>query len=187
MPGRRLVITSKDNEVLSSFFTNRRYSDTSQDYYKLLDRWKSTNEIANDLQEWKDRTGNRLSRLRAFGLLETRGIRKGKRLDTYWYISDGGIYYIMVKLKRSYLRKFLQTNEDKREMGSIKELLSRKETEAQVDVLIHQIKNTINQKEFNKISKLVYLWMTDTFGKNFVRFPFLIPDFNIRTIRSRWQ
>lgn len=186
MPGRRLVLTSKDNEVLSSFFINRKYSDKPKDYYKLLDRWKSTNEIANDLQEYKTRTKNRLSRLRAFGLLETRGIPKGTRWDTYWYISDGGIYYIMAKLKRSYLRKFLQTNEDKREISFIKELLSRKKTEVQVDFLINQIKNTINQKEFNKISKLVYLWMTDTFGKNFVRFPFLIPDFNIRTIRSRW-
>lgn len=182
MPGRRLVLTHIDNDVLFSFFTHPNLSQTNQLYMKLVDRWKSTNELAGLLDESGQRTKNRLERLNAFGLLKLKGEKRGTLWDNYWYISESGIYYIMSTLKRNELKKFLASNEDKRELSFIKDLVVKNKPE--IDYLFNQIRNCIKQKEYTKISIIVFHWLKDTFGKNFLRFP-LIPDFNIRTIKSR--
>lgn len=184
MPGRRLVLTHIDKDVLFSFFTHPNSSQTNQPYMKLVDRWKSTNELARLVDESGQRTKNRLERLHAFGFLELKGERKGTRWDNYWYINESGIYYVMSTLKRKELKKFLASNEDKRELSFIKDLVVKNKPE--IDFLFNQIRSCVKQKEHSKISIIIFYWLKDTFGKNFVRFPFLIPDFNIRTIRSRW-
>lgn len=182
MPGRRLVLTHVDKDVLFSFFGDPNSSQTDKPYMKLADRWKSTNELAGLLYESRQRTKARLERLNAFGLLELRGKERDTRWDNYWYISVNGIYYVMSTLKRNELKKFLFSNEDKRELSFIKDLVVKNKSE--IDYLFNQIRNCIKQKEYTKISVIVFHWLKDTFGKYFLRFP-LIPDFNILTIKNR--
>ena len=179
MTGNRLVLSGQDNKALFSFLNHRNFTQSNSKYMELLYRWKSTNEIAIELYETRQRTKKRLVKLKNFGLLSLKRIRKGDRFDNYWYLSDGGIYYLMSKWKRSHLKKFLKTNEDRRELKHIKELLMKKTTEVQVDILLNQITICVKEKNYNKINRIIFPWFKEMFGKNYVRFS-LQPSFKIQ-------
>lgn len=171
MPGLRLVLTKVDDDILYSFFAYPNFSSSGKKYLELTKFWKSTNELKEKFGESGLRMKNRLTRLEAFGLLKTTGIRKGSRWDSYWYISDAGIYYLMSKLKLPYLKKFLRTNDNIRELSFIKDLSYTKTGEMKINYLFNRIHNCVESKEYSRISQIVYEWLTETFGKPFLRFP----------------
>jgi len=171
MPGLRLVLTKPDENVLRSFFAYRDFNTSGKKYLELTKFWKSTNELKERFGESAPRMRNRLTRLEAFGLLKTTGIQKGSRWDSYWYISDAGIYYIMSKQELDKLKKFLHTNDNIRELSLIKELSHTKTGQMKINYLFNRIKNCVNDKEYSRIGQIVYEWLRETFGRQFVRFP----------------
>lgn len=169
MPWNVLDLTENDKDVLRSFLTKKQDEQDNIQYLELIQHWRSTNEINVKLYEPRKRTKDRLLKLKGFGLLKLKGFQKGKRWDNYWYISDGGVYYLLSTFRRPASIKFLEANSSIREFEFIKKLMLEKRPE--VDYLIHEIKNRVKNYQYNMISRLVNNWFKDVCGRNFVRMP----------------
>lgn len=169
MPWNSLNLTAKDKEVLRSFFTKNPDEKGNIEYLERIQRWKSTNELNSLLDEPGKRTKKRLLKLKGFGILQLESFENGKRWDHYWYISIGGVYFLLSIMKRPSMIKFLRANHDIREFELIEDQLTS--NKVQVEHLIDQIRTHTKLYQYNKIISSVNAWFKEVYGRAPTRLP----------------
>ena len=182
--GAKLLLTAQDRKALNAFFNNTVYNEEKTTYLSLSERWQSTTQLSSKLGEYQKRTKNRLQKLLGLGLVYMIDIEADSRIDYYWYISQGGIYYIFSALERPKLVRFLETNGDKmREFGFIQELVAQNRPEA--SHLINNLKNFARARQYHQMVPFVH----DLIGNIFENKASYLPPYrpNIKdTIRENY-
>jgi len=182
--GAKLLITGQDRKALDCFFDNKVFSQNSTTYFDLAAKWKSTSELSKELEESPKRTKSRLQKLHALGLVDVQEIKVNKRTDYYWYISQTGLYYILSKLTRPKMIRFLESNKDKlREFGFIKELVAQNKPDA--SYLQSNLKNFVKNRQYNQMLPFVHDLVKRVFKNQAYYLSPYHPDFK-NTIRKKY-
>lgn len=151
MPGMRNALSKRDENCLKSFFTGKEHVKVPQEFFKLNERWLSTNEIRNHVGD-SGHLKNNLVRLTKFGLLREKVVKKGMRNDSYWFITYAGLYYVLSTLKGDQILKFIHTNKEIAHLGLI---IKNRVIKQQILVLVSDIKNCVVRYEYRKIMKVI--------------------------------
>lgn len=170
MPGLRLNLSIDDKKVINLFFSNRTYKRNS-DYLKLIDTWKSTNEIKKELGEPWIRSRKRLERLAGFGLLEGRTIDYKGRRDHYYYITKTGVYFVLSTLPREKMVQFLRTNKTNtsvKEFSGIEEMVLR--NDVQIRYFTRQILSIVKNYQYYLLEFFIQKWIDENKITQFTRF-----------------
>lgn len=171
MPGRRLLLTSKDKKVLYHFFSQPK----KDNYLELLDSWNSTTRISEDLGDRQDRMLQRLEKLHKFGFLFAFSVMYHNRMDHYWAITRQGIYYILSDLRRDKLAYFLSSNRDKiKEFTDIGKLVLQKDP--QVGYLARQIDHMVKNYQFHLLEDFIENWRRTNVSGQYSMLRFFEPN-----------
>lgn len=143
----------QDKLCLQSFFDRKEYKENRKLFFKLRNRWLSTNEIKIELHEYANRTKRRLEKLKELELVHKKTDKRGKRVDNCWYLTHSGMYYILSTFEdNKKKKKFIYTNRAKSHLVL---LLKNTITTKKLELFVDDIKKCVKKQQYEKIMDVV--------------------------------
>ena len=160
MAGIRLNVNQADYKILNSFFIDKKSKKLTP---KLVEEWRSTEEIKKILKDKSSNPKKRLEKLSSFGLLDHEIIDYKGRLDHYWYITLEGIFVLLVKLNKSEL--IIRLNVNQKILPDFIFLeKSFKNRELEVHYFFSQIGILVKNYQYYLLEDFIKKWFKDNYG-----------------------